>query len=84
LVLPLLTLPMLVPTFIFFIYAFKVRDESVPKSNRALVMGLAAIIVIIGYTFELMGMTGIIVIIVRLAFILYTLLMYFAFTKRWE
>jgi len=84
LILPLMTLPMLIPTFIFFIYAFKVRDESIPKSNRALIMGLAAIIVIIGYLFELMGMTGLIVIIVRFAFVIYTLLMYFAFTKRWE
>lgn len=84
LILPLMILPMLVPTFVLFIYAFKVRDDSIPKSNRALVMGLAAVIVIIGYIFELMGMTGLTVIIIRFAFIIYVLLMYFAFTKRWD
>jgi len=84
LILPLMILPMLIPTFTFFIYSLKVRGESIAKSNRALVMGLAAIIVIIGYLFELMGITGIIVIVIRSFFIIYTLLMYLAFIKKWE
>ncbi|MDD1779072.1 MAG: hypothetical protein LUQ65_12975 [Candidatus Helarchaeota archaeon] len=83
-VLPLLIPPMFIPATIFFLYAVKVRKESVPKSNRALIMGIATIVIIIGYTLELMGMTGLPVIFVRLTFVIYMLLMYFAFTKRWE
>ncbi len=80
LILPFLIPPMLLPTFVFFYYAFKVREESIPKSNRALVMGFAAIVVSIGYIFEVMGITGITVIFVRLMFVIYVFLMYIAFT----
>lgn len=84
LILPFMIFPMLIPICIFFFYAIKVRKESIPKSNRALLMGLAAIIIIISYFFELMGITGITVIITRSCFVIYTLLMYIAFTKKWE
>jgi hypothetical protein len=79
-ILPLLAVPILMPIFVFFYFAIKVRDESVPKSNRSLVMGFAAFVVAVGYIFEVMGITGILVIIVRLTFVIYTFLMYAAFT----
>ncbi len=81
LILPLLMPPMIIPIFIFFYYAVMVRKESIPKSNRALVMGIATIVVSIGYIFEVMGITGIAVILVRLTFVAYTFLMYIAFTQ---
>ncbi|HUY00801.1 MAG TPA: hypothetical protein VMV49_14665 [Candidatus Deferrimicrobium sp.] len=79
-ILPLLAIPILMPTLVFFYFAIKVHEESVPQSNRSLVMGIAAIVVSVGYIFEVMGITGVLVIIVRLSFVVYTLLMYIAFT----
>jgi len=79
LVLPFLALPIFIPIIVFFYSSAKVRDDSVPKSNRLLTMGFAGLFVTIGYIFELMGITGILVIIVRLSFVLFTFLMYIAF-----
>ena len=78
-ILPLLAPPILLPAIVFFYYSVKIRDESRPKSTRSLMMGIASIIVAIGYIFEVMGITGLLVIIVRLSFVIYTLLMYIAF-----
>lgn len=80
LVLPFLGPPILIPIIVFFYYSAKVREESVAKSNRVFVMGVAGLSVAIGYIFELMGITGVLVIIIRLTFVIFTFLMYIAFT----
>ncbi len=84
LILPLLALPVFVPVGVFFYYALKVRGQKPPESNRAIVMGLAGIILVFAYIFEVIGMVGLVVIFVRLCFVAYSFLMYIAFTQpRW-
>jgi len=77
---PFLFPPILIPIIVFLYFSIAVRKESKPNSLRALTMGIASIIVMIAYLFELMGGTGLIVIFVRLAFVIYIFLMYISFT----
>lgn len=76
---PFIFPPIIIPISVFIYYSAIVRKESKPKSLRAATMGLSTIIVAISYIFELMGITGFIVIIVRLGFVIYTMLMYISF-----
>ncbi len=80
LALPFLVPPIFIPIIVFFYYSLKIREESLSKSNRTFVMGIAGLCVAIGYFFELMGIMGLLVIIVRLTFVIFTFLMYIAFT----
>ncbi|MHA1298392.1 MAG: hypothetical protein ACTSO9_03010 [Candidatus Helarchaeota archaeon] len=77
---PFLFPPILIPLMVFLYFSAAVRKDSKPNSLRALTMGIACIIITICYIFEVIGITGVIVIIIRLGFVIYVVLMYISLT----
>lgn len=75
-ILPIILPPMFIPVVVFLYYAVAIRKTSRPKALRSALMGGATIIVLIGYIFELVGVSGPLTIIVRLFFVIFALIMY--------
>ncbi|MBD3230550.1 MAG: hypothetical protein GF329_20390 [Candidatus Lokiarchaeota archaeon] len=71
---------LLIPVLVFFYYAIKIRDQSIYKRNRSIVLGLGILFISLAYIFELVGLP-VIVVFFRSFFVIGGTLIYYAMFK---